>query len=266
MADLVRFTCIIPFRARGLDRWPNLLATLAWYSMLHDTELLLVEQDEQTRIDRSALPEQVKHLFLYNRGPFNKSWAFNVGAANARGEVLALVDADVLVEIPVVQACFEECVGGIQAINPYSTLLDLDKGRTELFRRTGHIEGRGEDSFNRDYKGEYLCFCGGVYVVRKDAYLELGGQDERFLGWGGEDDAMSIKLSSLENIAVNRSAVAYHLFHMPAPRTPEEDVLYQRNLALLEEYRRMTRVELALLCARHRKTMGDPDKYARGSS
>ncbi|MGA8260694.1 MAG: glycosyltransferase family 2 protein [Arenicellales bacterium] len=266
MPDQIRFTCIIPFRAQGPDRWLNLLATVAWYSGLENTELLLVEQDEQPGIDQSALPERVRHLFLYNRGLFNKSWAFNVAAMNTRGEVLAFVDADVLVEVSVIQACFEECLGGIQAINPYSALLDLDEERTGLLRRTGRIEGRGEDTFNRDYKGEYLCFCGGAYVVRSDAYIELGGQDERFAGWGGEDDAMSIKLKLLRNIAVNRNAVAYHLFHAPAQRTPETQRLYQRNLALLEEYRRMTPKDLRLLCDRHRQVMGDPDKYARKSS
>lgn len=265
MPDRIRFTCIIPFRAQSPDRWLNLLATVAWYSGLENTELLVVEQDEQPGIDRSALSEYVRHLFLYNRGPFNKSWAFNVAAMNARGEVLAMVDADVLVEASVLQACFEECLGGIQAINPYSALLDLDEGRTELLRRTGRIEGRGEDTFNRDYKGEYLCFCGGAYVVRRDTYIELGGQDERFVGWGGEDDAMSIKLKLLGNIAVNRNAVAYHLFHAPARHTPETQRLYQRNLALLEEYRRLTPKDLRLLCERHRQAMGDPDKYARES-
>lgn len=257
-----KYSFIVSFRDDGRGRWDNLLAVLNWYSGLTDTELLLVEQDERTRIDSSCLPESVNHLFIYNPGSFNKSWAFNVGAMRARGTVLGIVDADLLVEAAVIQECFEQCHAEFQAVNPYAVLVDLDRERTNLFQRTSRLSTKGEDTLNRDYKGEYLCFCGGLYVVRKDAYLEVGGRDERFLGWGGEDDAMSVKLELLGNIAVNRSAVAYHLFHDPTLMGPGSRLLYRKNLALLEEYRRMTKTELWILCKQHRQTMGNPDKYA----
>lgn len=261
LPDPVSFSCVIPFRDRGPDRRDNLLATIDWYSGLEKTELLVVEQDERSTIDPAALSADVRHLFLYNPGAFNKSWAFNVGAINAAGEVLAFIDGDLLVAPAVIQACFEQCGRGMQAINPYSALIDLDRERSAQCRRTGHLADGLGHTINRDYKGQYLCFCGGAYVMRKDAYLDLGGQDERFRGWGGEDDAMSMKVGLLEHIAVNRNAVAYHLFHAPVTPDPEAHTWYRENLALLEEYRRMRPVELKVLCSRQRGTMGNPDKY-----
>lgn len=263
MAEDVFHSYLLPFRDDGRGRLDSLLAVLGWVAPLEHTEFLVIEQDRAPCAGISSLPDSVRHVFLFNPGPFNKSWAFNVGAKNARGEVLALADVDILVDASVIQACLNECRGKFEAINPYSELVDLDLGRTETFRRTGDLVASQQERINRDYKGEYLCFCGGLYVIRKSAYLRLGGQDERFLGWGGEDDVMSIKIGLLEKTATNRSALAYHLFHEPASARISSDVNYRQNMCLLEDYRQMSKAQLEALCRAQNQSMGDPNKYAR---
>ena len=209
----------------------------------------------------SSLPDSVEHVFLFNPGRFNKSWSFNVGAKLSSAEVLALADADILVDTTVIQACLDECRKKFEAINPFSTLVDLDPERTEVFRRTHDLVERQHELINRDYKGEYICFCGGIYVIRKGSYLRLGGQDERFSGWGGEDDAMSVKVNLLDQTAINQSGRAYHLFHEPPSASIQSDPDYHQNLQLLQKYRQMSRQHLESLCRAQAETMGDPKKY-----
>lgn len=259
------YSYILSFRDDGCGRLENLFAVLEWMASLERTQFLVVEQDDAPCPGMSSLPDSVEHVFLFNPGPFNKSWGFNVGAKRSSGEVLALADADILVDTTVVKACLGECREKFDAINPFSTLVDLDPERTETFRRTRDLVTRQQELINRDYKGQYLCFCGGIYVIRKSSYLRLGGQDERFLGWGGEDDAMSVKINLLEQTATNQSGRAYHLYHEPPSAQVADDPNYHQSIRLVQEYHQMSRQRLESLCRAQTKTMGNPKKYKHKS-
>lgn len=263
MADGPSYSYIITFRDDHRGRRENLLAVLAWLAPLEDVEILVVEQDARPWLQGGDLPAGATHLFAYNPATFNKSWGFNLGARQARGDVLALADGDILVDPAVILESFAACRGRVEALNPYSLLVDLDEAETRAFQGTGALLQPDQyQRRNRDYKGEYLCFCGGLYMIRRASYLSLGGQDERFSGWGGEDDAMSIKIRLLDRVAVNRSGVAYHLFHHAPPaesRTGSPE--YRRNLALLREYASCSHAELLERCRADGSSLGDPDRY-----
>lgn len=79
-------------------------------------------------------------------------------------------------------------------------------------------------------------------------YREIGGQDERFEGWGGEDDAMSVTILRLADRTMTLAeARAWHLYH---PRRPDEVYradCYRSNLALANAYCSMQVDELRRL-------------------
>jgi hypothetical protein len=61
-------------------------------------------------------------------------------------------------------------------------------------------------------------------VMRASAWLEAGGMDERFTGWGYEDNAWYAKVAQTIGPPVHHAGVAWHLWH-PAQRysySPEE--------------------------------------------
>ena len=61
--------------------------------------IVVVEQDETPRLENELAPFADKYVFAYNPGPYNRGWAFNIGAvkAGASDSVLCLIDADLLV-------------------------------------------------------------------------------------------------------------------------------------------------------------------------
>ena len=72
----------------------NLRKVLEWMSGFQGVEIIVVEQDRNTKIDHLNLPG--KHIFMYNDGPFIKSLAYNVGLKHSTGQVVVFGDADVI--------------------------------------------------------------------------------------------------------------------------------------------------------------------------
>ena len=62
--------------------------------------------------------------------------------------------------------------------------------------------------------------CGGLVLFQRQSLALLGGWDERFLDWGGEDDAMDIKVrrAGLRGVMLKDSP-GFHLAHRRAKRT-----------------------------------------------
>ncbi len=108
-----------------------------------------------------------------------------------------------------------------------------------------------------------MSFCGGLFLMRRGTYEDLGGFDERFLGWGGEDDAMTSKLSRLVKCSgVARNQIAYHLWHERSRASRYFHPHYQQNLARTKWYAACDTQSLMLLCQKDRQNMGRSDKYS----
>lgn len=261
-----RFSYVIPYRgdADGV-RAANLHAVLRWLAGLPAVEVVLVEQDAAPTLAAGSLPLNCAHVFAPNRGTFNKSWGFNVGFRRASGAAVAFGDADMLMSPQALIQCFEGCCGDIEAIKPYDRLVDLtrEESRRVLEGDSSLKVTRSAAQADREGIGEYVCFCGGVFVVRRDTYERLGGFDERFVGWGGEDDAMTVKLTRLvADPRVLANQAAFHLWHERSATARYEQPHYRENVALLKQYAACGLDELKAICERDRKTMGDIGRYA----
>ena len=70
-------------------------------------------------------------------------------------------------------------------------------------------------------------------MVHREAWDEVGGYDERFVGWGYEDSAMNIELATTRRWE-RMPGESWHLSH------PQANILSgsaKANLALLEDLR-----------------------------
>src|SRR5690606_17753066 len=93
--------------------------------------LVVVEQDVEPRGRRYLAHLADDYVFVVNPGPFNKSWALNIGVLAAeRARLLCLIDADALVPPDFVSRTLERMNGGIAAELPFTELLFLDQRST----------------------------------------------------------------------------------------------------------------------------------------
>ncbi len=231
---------------------------------MESLEILVIEQDDKPHLNPGALPSSCRHVFVWNPGVFNKSWGFNIGWHETSADILVFSDADILIGHDQLRQAIESCVSDYDVVRPWSDVVDLTEEETQSLiagsldtAAVSEPQRRG-----RSKKGEFPPLCGGIYVIGRDTYERLGGQDERFRGWGGEDDAMSIKVGTLlTKVALLRDGVALHMNHPRQASLPVNNIDYRHNVSLLREYRRLSREELDHLCGEQRLTMGDPNRF-----
>jgi hypothetical protein len=256
---------VIPYRADSQARSENLRCVLGRLSRLPGLEVVLVEQDAVSRVDSRSLPSNCVHVFAKNAGPFNKAWGVNVGYRKSSGDVIAVGDTDVIVNAQALRTCFDECGRGIAAVRPYDRWVDLTPEESRsLIDGDGEVSvARSPQSVDREGIGEFISFCSGLFVIRRDAYLQLGGFDESFIGWGGEDDAMTVKLVRFGLATrILEGETALHLWHERSHQSRYGHPHYAQNVDLLKHYAACKVEELQSLCRRGRESMGDMAKYA----
>lgn len=172
---------------RGRDRIPLLLATLATIAAQRGVtcECIVVEQSGQSEV-ADLLPAWVRYIhtgFPDPGMPYCRSWALNVGARVARGRLLVLHDNDMLVPRDYAAELWARSLEGYEAIN-------LKRFVFYLSERHSRSISAGDKDFS-SYPPEVIvqnAEAGGSIAVTSAAFFEIGGFDESFVGWGGEDN------------------------------------------------------------------------------
>lgn len=77
-----------------------------------------------------------------------------------------------------------------------------------------HSDRRGPPATGIELCNDYRCFWSLNFAIRRDTFRALGGFDERYTGYGGEDtDFGKILDQSGTPIAWIKGALAYHQYH-----------------------------------------------------
>ncbi len=258
---------IINYRTSDDYRYRNLITTLNWTSKLSNLKTILVEQDTYPRLIRSELPGNCNYIFAYNPGLFNRSWGFNIGCRNANSNIICLADGDILINKSNLVNSFKLCYHRYDAVNPYGKILDLTQQETQTLNGAGLNKLHWSGLLSTTGKVRPgTSFCGGVVVFRKNIYEQIGGFDERFQGWGGEDDAMTIKLNLLVKNTYQSSSYAFHLWHKSDSNNITSQESYKKNLELLCEYKKYKKSTMLKMCEKLGSKMGDRLKYLTNRS
>ena len=197
--------------------------------------IVVVEQDVAPHLEAALAPLADCYLFAYNPGSYNRGWAFNIGAAlpGAGEGLLFLTDADLLVPPDFLARALEDYHGGQRAILPYTEINYLDEPATrQAIQELGTAQPAGLPASIEKaagYPGRiYSSSVGGCLLVDAALYRQLGGHDERFQGWGFEDNDFWQRLT--QAIPVRRWPG--RLVHLHHPRPVMDDSWAQSNQQL----------------------------------
>lgn len=147
--------------------------------------------------------------------PWAKGPAIAAGVARAAGDVLVVMDADVLVPRDALSAAVERC-----AEIPWC----VPHGDVHRFTEASTVALTGLGAVNRptipkrlDRPAHRGVAGGGIVVLRRDTYELVGPPDPRFVGWGGEDTSWRRALDTLAGSHERLGAPMVHLWHPPQP-------------------------------------------------
>ena len=122
--------------------------------------------------------------------PFNRAQARNRAVASAPPGIVIVADADT---IPAPQA-LKEALATVQdeVVWPFTWCRRIPGDWTGDLESAPDLDADAEDLIGM---GQHA--VGGVLVMRTSTWWRLGGMDERFTGWGGEDTAFACAANTL---------------------------------------------------------------------
>lgn len=170
----------------GLERLPLLLTTIKSIASQIETSLecIIIEQDKTPRV-KEYLPDWVRYIFLETSADlngYNRSAGFNMGAAYAKGQILLLHDNDMLVPNTYCRDIAYLADKGYEALNTKRYVFYLkDPHSQKIINSIQELSSEPPDYIVQNLE------AGGSMAITKEAYLRIGGMDEEFIGWGGED-------------------------------------------------------------------------------
>lgn len=227
MENIIQKTSyIIGFRKSSTDRYEALLYVLSLLrKYFPKLEIILVEQDDSpiTRVDESLC---IRQFFFKNAGLYNRCRAFNYAVEQTDKELLVFADSDMFLSR-------EDFLTFFSAGEEFEAVTPTKDGLQNV-----KITDPSIHSFALVDRRDYFTFAGGILLLTRAAFDKIGGWDERFKGWGKEDDAISHVIFN----KITSKTFFMTLYHIDHSRTVY-DGHNQPNIAvnqkLLEEIQTM---------------------------
>lgn len=164
---------------------------------------------------------------LSDNKDFSKARAVNMAARKATKDIFVIADGDIIYN-PAILESSAKLLNKYPWILPVNKALDLTKESTEkLLNEIPKWPIPIEvSSSERTQVGSGL-----LNVLPRKHFETVGGFDERFVGWGGEDDAFTISMSILCGSPQRLDFTVNHMWH------PSGDMSnYHNNIRLLNRY------------------------------
>jgi hypothetical protein len=170
---------------RGLSRLPHLFMTLRSIAGQSDAsiECIVVEQSVQPEIEKK-LPGWVRYIHTpipRQDDDYNRAWTLNAGTQAARAPVVILHDNDVIVPARYAAECRARVAEGYDFLELKRFTFYLGEERTRRVFATGALPPAAPSTIVQNLQGASI-------AARREAYFDVGGFDESFAGWGGEDN------------------------------------------------------------------------------
>jgi hypothetical protein len=198
---------------RGAERLPHLLATLRTIAAQEGAtvECIVVEQSAAREI-ATSLPPWVRYLHtpVPRAGyPYNRAWTLNAGVRIARGEVVVLHDNDMLVPRRYASELLARVGEGWRFLDLKRFTFYLPEEETARFFAGARL---------RPWPSTIVQNLRGASVAAtREAYLAIGGFDEEFVGWGGEDNDFWERAEAHGGVYDFGYLPFVHLAHPPQP-------------------------------------------------
>jgi cellulose synthase/poly-beta-1,6-N-acetylglucosamine synthase-like glycosyltransferase len=213
--DLTDVTFLVPLRVDSEERKEN-IDTLIKFTFSHfETNFIILEADD----DRKYFPETNVERFTYSfiedhNEVFHRTKWINGLIRMARTPFVAIFNADVI-------AFPDQIMEALEMLRSEKAVMSLpydgryyacDKITSSVFRANPKIEFL----FHRIPVMNLMCgyhYSGGMFIVRKEKYLDAGGENEKIIGLDLVDQERLIRMYILDLPVFYSTNPLFHLWH-----------------------------------------------------
>lgn len=259
---------VISYRPDSLDRRRNLERLVGYYARFAPgAELCVVEQGEVPSLDIPGITT----TFLADQGPHWKTRNMNLAAARSTRDVFLMSDCDTIPRPEALEAGFQLLAEGAEFVHLYDGIvIDLSADFAErhaswdsLLAALRHFppdsiapdaapefEGQTPLYGNAKYRA-----VGGCFLCRREAFFEIGGWNENFIGYGYEDQEIDQRAARLGRPFAR--VEGHNLYHFAHARLSESGYgsFSGENSAELARIEAMSAEELAAYVVRGFRTL-----------
>ena len=220
-----------------LGHLKNCLNALARQQLPRENIGITVSCVMHEKIDSAALARLcMEHAatLVFSKPPnkvFNRGFALNVGARQGSRQLIALVDADVVLHQSTLLTASRCCQSAVMAVVPVA--------RTQF--PSDHKVWTSGKLENRNFWDKLVAKCEyakggfGNAVLQRRVFEQVHGHDERFFGWGGIDTDLyyrCLKVGQVVDLGDVGLPRALHQSH-PTPPSRKNSKYTSRNRELL---------------------------------
>lgn len=241
MSSDIRLSLIVPYR----NRPAHLKCLLEWFeissSLNNALELIIVESSNEPSLKQPS-NKNINYIHVKGEGNFNLSRLLNTGLANAKGKMVTAYDVDLVpvdlsfrLHILLSEQLGESLATGHRLyyseeyLSPDNIMDAKYKSRiakedcSELFMKMQLLDGQR---------------FGVLPFFNRARMLEVGGWDERFEGWGGEDQDLIERYLGHSRYLVKCPDLLYiHLYHTNDEPGWNDRTLISKNTELYNHKR-----------------------------
>jgi len=159
----------------------------------------------------TLFPEVEICIGISTENLFNRAKAINLAAIQATRDIFVIADGDIFYDPEVIKDSISHLRQAPWVI-PFRFIVRISKNNSREVvnsKPTWPLDIT-ENEIIHTSKYTYL---GGLNVITREAFMSVGGFDERFNGWGGEDDAFGSAVNTMCGHYERLEHTIYHLWH-----------------------------------------------------
>ncbi|MCK9414968.1 MAG: galactosyltransferase-related protein, partial [Prolixibacteraceae bacterium] len=206
---------IIPIRVDSVERERNLDVVLEQLNEIENVDISILEGDIKPLYRLKKEYSNVTYRFVEDSDPiFYRTKYLNQLLREVQGSIVGIWDADVITsKEQILDAVKKIRSGGAIMSFPYDgRFIMLPPKNSDQLINSGLNKGLKKQVMNR-YLAHGLHSVGGAFFVNKKIYLESGGENEYFYGWGPEDAERVKRMEILGYPVYRAKGPLFHLYH-----------------------------------------------------
>ncbi|MGM0839110.1 MAG: galactosyltransferase-related protein [Bacillota bacterium] len=164
---------------------------------------------------------------------YSKSSAINKAVKKTKTEFIAIIDADILCPKSAMLSGLK-LLESFPLLLPYNNVCDLSRHMSEVLYDKHYYSLSTSMLHGKNRHNKKSVPVGGINLINKTCFMKIKGFDERFIGWGGEDDAFVAASDTICGPHKRLTGNIYHLWH--PPKKAKTNPYYSNNHRIVSEY------------------------------